>query len=66
MSTVNNGPLSIKTGLILCFDPFATSRRKVTQLGCGLYNGSTDGVVNLISGTNYPFSNTIYNKNKSY
>ena len=66
MSTVNNGPLSIKTGLILCFDPFATSRRKVTQLGCGLYNGSTDGVVNLISDTNYPFSNTIYNKNKSY
>jgi len=66
MSTVNNGPQIVRSGLVLDLDSFATSRRKMTQLGCGLYNGSTDGVVDLVSGTNYPFTNKIYNKNKTY
>jgi hypothetical protein len=63
---INYGAKNVTAGLILAFDPFLTDKRYCTALGCGLYNGSTDGVVNIVNQQVYSFSNKVYSKNKNY
>lgn len=62
----NYGPKNITSGIILAFDPFLTDKTLCTALGCGLYNGSTDGIVNIINREKYSFTNKVYLKNKNY
>jgi|LakMenE18May11ns_1017448.scaffolds.fasta_scaffold9881450_2 hypothetical protein len=63
---INYGAKNVTAGLILAFDPFLTDRRLCTALGCGLYNGSTDGITNIINQQLYSFSNKVYFKNRDY
>jgi hypothetical protein len=60
------GPNTLgESNLVFAIDTHDTSNG-ITPLGCGGFNGSTQGVKNLLTGTTYPFINGMKLTGRSY
>jgi hypothetical protein len=63
---VSSGPdLLGESNLVFAIDTHDTSNG-ITPLGCGGFNGSTQGVKNLLTGTVYPFTNGMKLSGRDY
>jgi hypothetical protein len=63
---VAGGPNTLgESNLVFAIDTHDTSNG-ITPLGCGGFNGSTQGVKNLLTGTVYPFANGMKLSGRTY
>lgn len=62
----SSGPNTLgESNLVFAIDTHDTSNG-ITPLGCGGFNGSTQGVKNLLTGTTYPFINGMKLTGRNY